>query len=58
MLEFSSYGMRSELATFLAQVWKSETGADGTLDFERIAKNSTNNVRDALQQIEIELLAI
>jgi replication-associated recombination protein RarA len=57
VLEFSSYGMRGELASFLAQVWKSETGTDGTLDFERIAKNSTNNVRDALQTLEIELLA-
>jgi replication-associated recombination protein RarA len=58
VLEFSSYGMRGELASFLAQVWKSETGADGTLDFERIAKNSTNNVRDALQTLEVELLAV
>jgi replication-associated recombination protein RarA len=57
VLEFSSYGMRSELAEFLAKVWKAETGNDGTLDFERIGKNSCNNVRDALMTLEVELLA-
>ena len=57
VLEFSSYGMRSELAGLLARVWEAETGRPGTIDFERIAKESTNNVRDALQTLEIELLA-
>ena len=57
VLEFSSYGMRAELASMLAQVWQAETGTPGTLDFERVAKDSTNNVRDALQTLEIELLA-
>ena len=57
VLEFSSYGMRSDLARYLAEVWKSETGTDGTLNFERIAKDSENNVRNALQVLEIELLA-
>ena len=57
VLEFSSYGMRAELAGLLARIWEKETGQAGTLDFERIAKDSTNNVRDALQTLEIELLA-
>lgn len=57
VLEFSSYGMRAELATFLAHVWEQETGIAGTLNWERIAKDSENNVRDALQNLEIELLA-
>jgi replication-associated recombination protein RarA len=57
VLEFSSYGMRAELASMLAQVWQAETGEAGSLDFERVAKDSTNNVRDALQTLEIELLA-
>lgn len=57
VLEFSSYGMRSELAGLLARVWRSEKGTDGTLDFERMAKDSTNNVRDALNTLEVELLA-
>jgi len=57
VLEFSAYGMRAELAGLLAKVWQAETGQPGTLDFERMAKESTNNVRDALQNLEIELLA-
>lgn len=57
VLEFSSYGMRSELAAHLASIWALETSAASTLDFERIAKESTNNVRDAMNVLEIELLA-
>lgn len=57
VLEFSSYGMRAELAALLAKVWQSETGTPGTLNWERIAKESNTNVRDALQTLEIELLA-
>jgi DNA polymerase III gamma/tau subunit len=57
VLEFSGYGMRGDLAAFLAQVWKAETGSDGTLNWERIAKDSENNVRNALQVLEVELLA-
>ena len=58
VLEFSSYGMRDDLATFLAKVWVAETGSDaGAPDFARLAKDSTNNVRDALMRLELELLA-
>jgi replication factor C large subunit len=57
-LEFSSYGMRECLADFLRLVWKRETGADdGAPDFLRLAKDATNNVRDALMRLELELLA-
>ena len=57
VLEFSSYGMRDALAQFLAHVWEAETGQPGSLNWERIAKESLTNVRDALQKLEIELLA-
>jgi DNA polymerase III gamma/tau subunit len=57
VLEFSSYGMRAELAALLARVWEQETGKPGELNWERIAKESNTNVRDALQTLEIELLA-
>jgi replication-associated recombination protein RarA len=57
VMEFSNYGLRSDLATFLAEVWKAETGKDGTLDFTRIAKDANSNVREALSVLEIELLA-
>lgn len=58
VLEFSSYGMRAELATLLQSVWKRETGHDNGLDFARMAKDSTNNVRDALMKLELEILAL
>ena len=58
VMEFSSYGMRAEIAALLAQVWEKETGAAGSLNWERIAKESNTNVRDALQTLEIELLAV
>lgn len=57
VMEFSNYGMRSDLAVFLADIWRKETGKEGTLNFERIAKDSNSNVREALQVLEMELLA-
>lgn len=57
VIEFSNYGMRSDLASFLAKVWESETGQPGQLNWERIAKDSTSNVRAALSALEMELLA-
>lgn len=57
VLEFSNYGMRGDLAAFLAKVWESETGTPGQLNWERIAKDSTSNVRAALSALEMELLA-
>lgn len=63
VLEFSSYGMRSELADFLAEVWNREIGHSSNLpeapkpNFAQIAKDATNNVRDALMRLELELMA-
>jgi DNA polymerase III gamma/tau subunit len=57
VLEFSNYGLRSNLASFLADVWRKETGKDGALDWDRLAKDAQNNVRDALNRLEVELLA-
>ena len=56
-VEFSSYGMSSETATYLQKVWKAENGGENAPDFLRICKNVRNNVRDALQSLESELLA-
>jgi replication-associated recombination protein RarA len=57
VLEFSSYGMRESLADLLSKVWQSETGQSSGPNFERIAKDSNNNCRGALMQLELELLA-
>lgn len=57
VLEFSSYGMRGDIASLLANVWEKETGKPGELNWERIAKDSGTNVRAALSALELELLA-
>jgi replication factor C subunit 2/4 len=57
VLEFSSYGMRAEIAALLATIWQKETGKAGELNWERIAKDSGTNVRAALSALELELLA-
>lgn len=57
VLEFSNYGMRESLAEFLGNVWASESTSNSKPDFARIVKDSTNNVRESLMRIELELLA-
>jgi replication-associated recombination protein RarA len=58
VLEFSSYGMSSAIADLLQRIWDAET--DNPVeqpDFQRIVKESCNNVRDSLMSLEMELLA-
>jgi DNA invertase Pin-like site-specific DNA recombinase len=57
-LEFSSYGIAAEATRLLETIWLRE--ANGALgpNFARIVKESSNNIRDALMCLEIELLAI
>lgn len=53
-VEFSSYGMAEGITGLLARVWDSET--DNPVDrpnFARIAKESQNNVRNALMTLEV-----
>ena len=58
VLEFSSYGMGGEIANLLAEIWNRETdNAAEKPNFARIVKDATNNVRDALMTLEVELLA-
>ena len=57
VLEFSSYGIAAEAASLLALVWESEAPKEATApDFKRLVKDSTNNVRDALNRLELEIL--
>jgi hypothetical protein len=57
-IEFSSYGMASDISAFLSRVWKSEASDAPVPDFTRLAKNSRNNIRDCLNQLEVELMAV
>ncbi len=57
-VEFSSYALSSETVTHLRKIWQAENGSiENAPDFLRICKNLRNNVRDALQSLESELLA-
>lgn len=45
------------LAKYLAKIYKGEGGGDAaTVDFEKIAEDCGHNVRDALGQVEMELM--
>ncbi len=57
-IEFSSYGLAQELAGMLSSIWDRETGNTAEKpNFARIVKDSTNNIRDALMGLELELMA-
>jgi replication factor C subunit 2/4 len=58
VLEFSSYGLAGEIAAYLYRVWHAEGGNGNGPDFERLAKDSRNNVRDCLMRLEVELMAL
>jgi replication factor C subunit 2/4 len=56
-VDFSSYGLSDGIAGLLQRVWDAETASQDKPNFARIAKDSLNNVRDALMTLETELLA-
>jgi DNA polymerase III gamma/tau subunit len=58
VLEFSSYGLAGEIAAYLNRVWHAEGSNGNGPDFERLAKDSRNNVRDCLMRLEVELMAL
>ena len=58
VIEFSSYGMAGEIADYLDKVWHMEGGNGNAPDLARLAKDSRNNVRDALMKLEVELMAL
>lgn len=58
-LDFSSHGMAKEIAGLLEYVWVAEAGdhADKP-NFLRLAQDSRNNVRDAVNSLQVQLLAL
>ena len=58
LIEFSSYGMANEIASYLDTIWHAEGGNGDAPDLNRLAKDSRNNVRDALMKLEVELMAL
>ena len=57
-VEFSSYGMAGDAAAFLANIWQQEAPGAEQPNFDKIMRDSRNNLRDAVTRIESELLAI
>ena len=57
-LKFQSHGTASEAATLLERIWLQEVGETADRpDFLRIVQNSKNNVRDAVNSLQVELLS-
>jgi replication-associated recombination protein RarA len=57
VIEFSSYGMAGDIASYLEHVWHSEGGNGDCPDLTRLAKETRNNVRDCLMRLEVELMS-
>ena len=55
-VEFSTYGIAKDAAALLANVWSREAGDAPAPNFARIVKESNNNVRAALMELQKELL--
>jgi replication-associated recombination protein RarA len=57
-LQFSSHGMAKDIAGLLESVWVAEAGeTTDKPNFLRMAQDSRNNVRDAVNSLQVELLA-
>jgi DNA polymerase III gamma/tau subunit len=57
-LQFQSHGIASEAAKLLEFIWNAEVGDSAEKpNFLRIVQNSKNNVRDAVNSLQVELLS-
>jgi DNA polymerase III gamma/tau subunit len=58
-LDFSSHGMADHAAKLLEKIWQAEAGQTAeTPNFLRIVRDSKNNIRDAVNSLQVELLAL
>jgi DNA polymerase III gamma/tau subunit len=58
-LPFSSHGMAKDIAGLLENIWRKEAGETVEKpNFLRAAQDSKNNVRDAVNSLQVELLAL
>ena len=59
LLPFSKEGMAPKIVELLASIWTQEGGTvDNAPNFTRLVKDSYNNVRDAINTLEVDLMAI
>ena len=59
VLQFQSHGMAKEAASLLERIWQQEAGdAAEKPNFLRMVQDSKNNVRDAVNSLQVELLSV
>jgi len=56
VVEFSSYGVAKDAAEMLARIWQDEANGADIPNFSRIVKESNNNIRAALTELQKQLL--
>ena len=56
VLEFSSYGLNGSLVELLRRVWAIEASGAPEPNFAQLTKGIGNNVREALQRLELEIM--
>jgi replication-associated recombination protein RarA len=56
-IAFQSHGLAEETAALLEKIWETEAGNAEKPNFLRIVRDSRNNVRDAINSLETEILA-
>jgi DNA polymerase III gamma/tau subunit len=57
VLQFSSHGMATDAASMLERIWKAEAGDAPAPNFSRIVRESANNLRNAVNSLQVEILA-
>jgi replication-associated recombination protein RarA len=58
-LQFSSHGMAKEAASLLERIWIAEAGnTENAPNFLRMVQEGKNNLRDAVNSLQVELLAV
>ena len=59
VLQFQSHGMAKEAANLLERIWIAEAGDTAERpNFLRMVQDGKNNVRDAVNSLQVELLAL
>jgi hypothetical protein len=58
-LQFSSHGVAKEAASLLERIWLAEVGdTPEKPHFIRMVQEGRNNIRDAVNSLQVELLAV
>jgi replication-associated recombination protein RarA len=58
-LQFSSHGVAKEAANLLEKIWQAEAGETAVKpNFLRLVQDSHNNLRDAVNSLQVELLMV